>query len=88
MTIGFVSGEKKRLHFLFDPEPFTWRNKQELVVFGNRMLTLKIYSFYLMWYKIMLKQIGSQVPALDNLKCCKNDWCLQVQFAPGKFGTT
>lgn len=36
----------------------------------------------------MLKQIGSQVPALDNLKCCKNDWCLQVQFASGKFGTT
>lgn len=36
----------------------------------------------------MLKQIGSQVPALSSLKCCENDWCLQVQFAPGKLGTT
>lgn len=58
-----------------------------MIVFGSRMLSLKICPFYLIQSKIVLKQIGLQVPALDNLKCCKTDWCLQVQFAPGKFGT-
>lgn len=38
--------------------------------------------------KIILEQIGLQVPMLHNLKCCKNNWCLWVQFAPGKFGNT
>ena len=71
MTIGFVKGKIVIVFLKFDPEPFTWRNKHELVVFGSRMLSLKICPFYLMWSKITLKQIGSQVPALDNLSVVK-----------------
>lgn len=41
-----------------------------------------------MKFKIILERIGLQLPMLHNLKCCKNNWCLQVQFAPGKFGST
>lgn len=58
-----------------------------LVIFGSRMLSLKIYPL-LMKFKIILERIGLQLPMLHNLKCCKNNWCLQEQFAPGKFGST